>query len=505
MTTNSPHNEETLQVTYDAAEELTVFWCPIIDPPSEPSAHGTLDSLIDQPQKTTPVKYVEELTAISKELAGSSWDDSLVSHCRQIYRRLLGSSEGVYGTPYGRRKDLSRRDRERIDREDVIHMAHVEFAGLQPETLKFCRDGSTNMTLSFGLWKRKSDALAFGKKPLDNPDGVEPSWIPQVNVCRTYKRSSHEVPTFDTFKSFLKDFSERMLQTSIYFKLGCQAWMYTNETSFFEDMQEVKWSMSTTTDDDWAFQFKAILDCLNKSARTIYWRAIDERVTVWGEVLHPEFENLEREFYGLGATIEWDPQNMKLLKLSVAGPSSYLFKPFFYPFLGEALPAYFDSAANGDFSSIRYRDALSRRVDIDVVTGSDAILLDCQVTGEHLREVLYAFYTSDPDVHRCLCGRSYPQHLDNVDHGIADLRTNSALWIKEQYAKDPTKDRGQGWRWELLSSPHFYFAQDHHLLSEDNSDEEQKLQCEFKAKGEAITRWDKLMENFFEAAKSIGQ
>ncbi|MCA1565715.1 MAG: hypothetical protein LC803_08780 [Acidobacteria bacterium] len=384
-------------------------------------------------------------------------------------------------------------------------MAHVEFAGLQPETLRFCKEGTASMTLSFGLWKRKSDALAAGKDPLATWDGKESLWIPQVNVCKTYKRSAREVPEFDNFKSFLKDFSVRMLQTSIYFKLGRQAWMYTNDNSSFEEMKEVRWSLSTTTDDDWAFQFKAILDCLNRSARTIYWRAIDAGLKVWSEVLHHEFENLESDFHGLGATIERDPQDLKLLKLSVAGPSSYLFKPFFYPFLGEALPAFFDFAADGNHRSLKYRDALFRREDTDIVTGSDAILLDCLNEGKPSRDVLYAFYTSGPDVYRCLCGRSYPQHNENENPGIAGLRADSTSWIEAQYANEPAEERAKGWRWELLSSPHFYFAHDHHLLAEGNADEEQRLPCEQKAKEEAITKWNNLMENFFEAAKSNEQ
>jgi hypothetical protein len=136
---------------------------------------------------------------------------------------------------------------------------------------------------------------------------------------------------------------------------------------------------------------------------------------------------------------------------------------------------------------------------------SDAILLETRSESrESHREVLNAFYSlGQPDASSqaagfCLCGLSYPRHEDPVDSSnIANLRIGVAQWIQTQYQLE-RNERGLGWSWRLLSSPHFYFAHQPMLLADSNSDETEKKNCEDEALTTAKNRWEKLMTEFFE-------
>ncbi len=447
------------ETAYEQAQELTVFWCPLMDRDVKPP-----------PPRSAKVWEVSDLVRAATQLLEEGKQPlGLAEQIATVYEGLLPASPS---NNFRRSKDpYTRTDSDEGDRADGFFASQIEMLRENPSTLEFCLDPSAASTVSFGLWKAREDVKRLSRKSL---------WIPEINIARTYNQK----PELSEFELHLQTYSRKMGQSEILLKLDGQSWFYSEKSTpkFRAARPEVRWVLTTTTRDNWTFQFRAILERLNKSHRTGYGQIIVDQMD---KLLEPS----------LGAIIEPSIED-EALRLSVMGCSSYLFRPFFEVVLNEAVEHSFAENSNGDYRNPIYRRKLGP---------SDAILLETRSgSRESDREVLYAFYSlGQPDAPSqaagmCLCGLSYPRHEDPVDLSIiANLRIGAAQWIQTQYQLD-RNERGLGWSWRLLSSPHFYFADQPMLLADSNSDETQKKNCEDEALKTAKNRWETLMTEFFE-------
>lgn len=451
----------TFETAYEQAQELTVFWCPLMDRDAKPP-----------PPRSTKVWEVRDLISAATQLLEE--DKQPLGFAEQIATVYDGLLPASRSNNFRRSKDpYTRTDSDQgVPAADGFFASQIEMLRETPSTLKFCLDPTATSTVSFGLWKAREDVERLSLKS---------PWIPEINIARTYNQK----PELREFELHLQTYSRKMGQSEILFKLDGQSWFYNEKFTpkFRAAPPEVRWVLTTTTRDNWTFQFRAILERLNKSHETRY-----------GQIIVDQMEKLSEP--SLGAIIEASIE-AETLRLSVMGCSSYLFRPFFEVVLNEAVEHSFAENSNGDYRNPIYRRKLGP---------SDAILLETRrESRESDREVLYAFYSlGHPDAPSeaagmCLCGLSYPRHEDPVDSSItANLRIGASEWIQTQYQLDKN-ERGFGWSWRLLSSPHFYFADQPMLLANSNSDEIEKRNCEDEALKTAKNRWETLMTEFFEA------
>ncbi len=447
--------DQDFEAAYERAKKLTVFWCPLID-----------RSEVNEVSQKIEINDIDDLIDSAKELLSpNSVPLHLAEQMSRIYAGII-PSRTIAG-----KHNLFLKVSLGEDTDDSYRQPQfgAKRANLQkfPETYGFCLDAAAQTNISFGLWQQRDDWIKGSR------------WTPEVNICRTYS----EKPQRDAFRHHLETYRKTMGQAAIHFKLDEQSWFYDYENGpRFEQKKEVNWTLTTTQKDPWTFQFRAILERLNNKYQTGYPKMV--------------LSNLRRpdDLQNLGATIEGDGDH-HTLRLSIGGCSSYLFRPFFAEVLNDDAIRTHQSTTTIDYTNLDYRLSLAT---------SDAILLN--VKSEASREVLYAFYSDDmdkssaPDRGCCLCGRYYPSHGDFTDSiEIANLRREAAEWIKAQYKLDHN-NRGKGWRWWLLSSPHFYFARDPALLADDNKNEAARKQCEDEALSKAKNHWHELMTDFFEGS-----
>jgi hypothetical protein len=445
------------ETAYEQAQELTVFWCPLMHRGADPP-----------PPRSAKVWDVTDLmSAASQLLEEDNQPPGLAEQIATVYEGLLPA---LPSNNFIRSKDpYTRTDSDEGDAADGFFAAQIESLKENPSTLEFCLDPTATSTVSFGLWKAREDVQSSSRKSV---------WVPEINISRTYKQK----PELRQFELHLQTYGRKMGQSEILVKLDGHSWFYKTTTRFRPAPHEVRWVLTTTTRDNWTFQFRTILERLNKSHRTRYGQIIVDQMD---KLLEPS----------VGAIIERSVED-EALRLSVMGCSSYLFRPFFEVVLNAAVENSFAEFSKGDYRNPIYRRKL---------VPSDAILLETRSESrESDREVLYAFYSlGQPDASSqaagfCLCGLSYPRHEDPVDSSnIANLRIGAAQWIQTQYQLD-RNERGLGWSWRLLSSPHFYFAHQPMLLADSNSNETEKKNCEDEALTTAKDRWETLMTEFFE-------
>lgn len=438
--------DQDFAAAYREAKKLTVFWCPIMELGKAPPPEST----------EARIETSDHLIKACEELAQNHISEPIKEQLAIIFDPLLPEKNKfkVEIDPGGNTDEAV---------PSGFYKTQIDNLKSHPETRKFCLDETAEVQISFGLWKRKEDL-----------ESADPSlWIPEINICRTYLNK----PDQEVFEGHLRTYMTRMGQGEILFKIDGKPWFYKS-TGPVPGKPEVNWILRTTTDDDWIFQFRTIVECLNRTYQARYPEIILNGLSSNG-------------LDAIGATIERSAEN-KALKLSISGYSSYLFRPFFEKILDEDIAVSFKDFSNGNYRTPKYRESLKH---------SDAILLDVKFN-DHSRDVFYGFYSLGSALtgDRCLCGLSYPTHEpipESIE--IANLRSEATDWIKTQYKLDRAK-RGMEWNWVLLSSPHFYFAPDPALLADQNTDQVSRKQCEDEARSKAESHWQELMTDFFEGS-----
>ena len=165
---------------------------------------------------------------------------------------------------------------------------------------------------------------------------------------------------------------------------------------------------------------------------------------------------------GLGLTFSLVDDKIRIVYASTAKDAYWILWPLFRP----------------DTEHLLCADPIVPFSLVNVVSCTDETLLQ------------YLGFERPKDGQPCYCGKSYPTHpAEEVERTEPyPLRTEALTWIKEQYQAEapmPIKN------WELVSSPHFYFAADHTALLdlEDLEDKEAALQ-------ECLTRkWLELLRS----------
>jgi len=315
---------------------------------------------------------------------------------------------------------------------------------LSVRTFDTVRKGSAPK-VSFGLWRSLTEEFT------DKNGTKRPSftwintWIPEVNVVSSY------VPGDDflALDEAMCEFASVMQQCYVWFVVdGTQHFAYERDTGRVERQPvPVEWRLHLTNSEgatDWIAMFQAIYATIYGPTRTTNRGPFVQKMfTMWDQA--PNIRHV-------GATIE-PGADAATLVVKISGYASYFFEEFFQTDVGENNP-----------------DA--------------GILIECDGNNDDGYTVTYGRYAPDPGSARCLCGFDYPRGTELV--GQSSLRKNSHAWIAQEYANGV--DRAQGVPWGTLSSPYFYYTNNHAAFV--GADHDQRAATVDEALREADVDWE---------------
>lgn len=329
--------------------------------------------------------------------------------------------------------------------------------------------------------------LSLGFYETDCPDSIDMPWFPEVNVSGTYdgERLRHiQGKAGLDLAGYLRHYCRRMLQNSVYLLLHDEngrvdAWLYdydslhgTGQMAHLSGTHE--WHLQMSQPKHWQWQFFYFWRNLYDTCNPIVGRGkarTKGRAKVRGEMEEmAKLAGTNRPFVGATIAPLLGDDSEVVARLIVSGRARFLFETAFQ----SELPPINETSRDD----------------------ADLILLHTDQADDGLRSVHYAVYAPDPGAAvRCLCGWHYPGH---AGHRCKDQNALSVVrhreYLTHWIAFAIENHRGVGWDWRLLSSPHFYFADDADSLKRSATSSRRRA-AEAAAKNAAKDEWESLLRS----------
>jgi len=428
---------------------LRIHWCCWVE-----KGQRALDRRIFK--LIAPGDEHRELKPRLKQLFGRGWPEDEFLHLERLISSPLAPDSPLAKLKLNLKRSLRT---DPFYSADPRHMGRFAvgdvdgaFSG-HPDALAFyTQRGSAELIA--GLWQGASQ-----------PDF---EWLPEISVCRKYMAPDLVSYSEKDLTDLLALFLVRMEQDAIFLRMSVgereYGWLFLQgddgSPSYSYKGLLRCWRLQCNVGGkgiEWGDQAFNLLTLLRQSERDA-WDS-DQLKSIDEHVLRQEMAAAEED-KGLGASFKSGdiPGTLHVLR---SGSPRFLLEPFFEPWVPNN------------------PELLRREV---------PILLASEPLDETTRDLEYTLYRSDPQHGRCLCGRKYPHHPSRECPKVAPLRNAHGAWIQDRYVEDPDS-RGTRWRWELLSSPYFYFCEDpNSLLDDADGSKDGEVRAEARRKWREITR-----------------